>query len=102
MILSQSYTSNSSYQRTIYQGGISSASETVPDNVCSTIIVDSICWFNISTVGSISSGDIAYDDAAGTNPILGNNRYYKVSLSGISYAVLINNSGVITVSTTCG
>lgn len=82
------------------QGGISSASSADSANLCNVLLVDSICWFDTAVNGTISSGDIVYNDASGTNPVMGANQYYKVLL-GSSRIVLINNAGVMTISTTC-
>jgi hypothetical protein len=81
------------------QATISSVSQATATNGC-VLVVDSICYVNTSTNGQIATGDIVYNDAAGTNPIIGNNQYYKITLVN-GYVVLINDLGEMFVDTIC-
>lgn len=84
---------------TLEQGSISSTNQAAPDNGCA-LVLDSICYINTFTNGSITSGDIVYHDVNGTNPIIGNNQYYKISLVDV-YVVLIDAGGMMNVVSIC-
>lgn len=84
---------------TLESGSISSISQVLPDGSCD-LILNSICYINTAVNGVITSGDTVYQDISGTNPILGENRYYKILLVN-SYIALINDLGVISVHQVC-
>ena len=71
-----------------------------PDNPCA-LSIDSICYIEAQSETMLTNGDIAYNDNQSTNPIMGGNRYYKVSFAGDQYGVQIDNSGIIGVNTLC-
>jgi len=80
-------------------GAYSSVSQALPDTGCA-LTIDTYCWIDTATNGMINSGDIAYTDVEGTNPIVGGNQYFKISLVS-SYVVLIDDFGVVSVHTIC-
>jgi len=80
-------------------GAISTDSLALPDTGCALTIISN-CWIDTFTDGIISSGDKVYHDVDGTNPIVGGNLYYKISLVN-SYVVLIENDGTMSVHTIC-
>jgi len=84
---------------TLESGSISSTSQVDFPGGCD-LILDTPCWIDTLTNGVVTSGDTVYSDAGGINPILGGNQYYKISLVS-SYIVLIDNLGVISVSSIC-
>lgn len=90
---------NVSIPPTLETGSISSINQTAPDNGC-TLILDTVCYIDTITNGVITSGDIVYQDIAGTNPILGGDTYYRISLMS-TYVVLISDGGVMNVFNIC-
>lgn len=101
MILSINTNTTTANPNVLEQGGISSSSFSADaENSCSVLVIDNVCWFDTSVNGKITSGDIVYSDSLGTNPFMGGNQYYKVLL-GKSYIVLINDIGVLSISTIC-
>lgn len=104
-ILAQSITSNvgagpcSTPTVVLESGSISSTSQPNGDNGCA-MVIDSICYIDTSTNGRITSGDTVYHDESGTNPIIGGNQYYKISLID-NYVILVSDLGVINVYSIC-
>ena len=104
-ILAQSITSNvgagpcSTPTVILETGTISSTSQPVPDNGC-VMFLDSICYIDTANEGMITSGDTVYHDESGTNPIIGGNQYYKISLIN-KYVILVSDLGVINVDSIC-
>lgn len=84
---------------TLEQGSISSTNQAAPDNGCA-LVLDSICYIDTFTNGVIANGDYVYNDMSGTNPIIGNNQYYRISLIN-TYTVLIDAGGGITEVSIC-
>lgn len=80
-------------------GSISSTSQALSAGACD-LILDSVCYISTSINGVITSGDIVYQDIAGTNPILGGDTYYRISLMS-TYVVLISDGGVMNVFNIC-
>ena len=84
---------------TLESGSISSINQAAPDNGC-ILTLDSVCYIDTVTNGVITTGDIVYNDVSGTNPIIGGNRYYRISLVS-TYVVLISDGGVMNVFNIC-
>jgi hypothetical protein len=92
-------TTNEVIQSNLEEGSISSTNQTAPDNACA-LLLDSVCYIDTVTNGAITSGDIVYNDIGGSNPIIGGNQYYKISLINV-YTVLISDGGVMNVVSIC-
>lgn len=84
---------------TLESGAYSSSFLASPTLGCD-LVIDTNCWIDTASPGTITLGDIAYTDIGGTTPIVGGNQYYKMSLVD-SYVVFIDNLGVLSVDTIC-
>jgi len=72
-----------------------------PGTICSTELADFDCWIYSPTHPILASGDIVYNTNNQTSPFDGENKYFKLSNGTNSYVVLIDNSGVVSVSDLC-
>lgn len=74
--------------------------------LCTTENIDTFFYMLSSTPPTVTTGDIAYNTNNQTSPFNGGNKYYNVefstAMSGDSYIVQIDSSGVMTVIDFCG
>lgn len=88
-------TTTTSSNPNVDAGGISS--QTNPSAADCFLAIDSICYIQHSSVGTISVGDRIFNNPAATSPFNGNGNYYKIRLNTNSteYSARVDSSGYI-------
>jgi hypothetical protein len=80
----------------LVSGGLSSSTTNIPEDACSTLVLDSFIYINQQVPGVISTGDIVYIDTTATTTFIGNGDYYKLkSIDSQAYIVTIDSDGVV-------
>jgi hypothetical protein len=80
----------------LVSGGLSSLTTNIPEDACSTLVLDSFIYINQQVSGSITNGDIVYIDATATTTFIGNGDYYKLkAIDSQPHIVTIDSDGVV-------
>jgi len=88
-------TSTTPSSGTIDPGAISS--NTSPITINCFLTLDSICYIQHQSIGTLSVGDRILNNVSGTNPFVGNGQYYKIQLNtnASRYSARVDSNGYI-------